>query len=815
MREHESLNFGALLKRLRVDAGLSQEQLAERARISVQAVGAYERGVRRAPHRDTLELLVAALGVNGSVYDALAAAAEHARRRGPGAALNPSPVDDARTNLAPRLTGLIGREAEVAHITGLLLSHRLVTIAGPGGVGKTRVSLQVGENQLNRFADGVWFVELAPLMNPEHVPSTIANAIGLTLMGQADPLTLLLRALKRLQALLILDNCEHLVDGVAAVASRILRECPQIAILTSSRQPLEIEGEATLRLPSLASEAAVTLFAERAAAADDRFTVTAENEGVIAGICRRVDGIPLAIELAAARVRIFTPQQLALRLDERFRLLAGGRRDALPRQQTLLAAIDWSYQLLDERERAVLRSLAAFAGSFSLDGAVAVAGDGVLNEFEVIDTLQSLVNKSLVVCEARDGERRYHLFESTREYLKESSEPQERNAISRRHLHYVTSIFGPARADATSTINTTSRDALFAAELDEVRAALDWAIERAVCEGAELLAALGVSWRRVGLHDEGLTRAEAYVSAVPGNAHAIVAKLWATVAYTSCNTNPELCMTSAQRALDEAGRSSDESALSTALTAYAHALLRSGKVPEAANALRTHDERVRPTHRSRFLQATAWALSGDYDSATSFFRELRRLLLEAGDLTEAAVCAQNQAETEHWRGNTGEAVKLVVQAIAEFHASKDRVSVILCLSNLCGYLVALGRLEEAKDAGWRALHEGKRFYSTLYSMTNTLEHLALVCALECNDEVAARLAGYAEAAHKREGYLREHTEQTTRSRLEALLAAHLPDRELAVLRTSGGTLGADDAIELALSEAAAPIRFAEAMSCRD
>ncbi|MGB8518716.1 MAG: helix-turn-helix domain-containing protein [Candidatus Tumulicola sp.] len=798
MQQQEAFSFGTLLKRLRVGAGLSQEQLAERARISAQAVGAYERGIRRAPHRDTLALLIEALDVRGEACDELTAAAEHARGRRPGAAARGAGGDEARTNLPPLLSDLVGREDEVARITSLLATHRLVTIVGAGGVGKTRASLQVGEDLLNQFPDGVWFVELAPLTNAELIATTVAAAMGVQLIGQADPLAQLGRALKRLQALLIFDNCEHVIAGVATVAARLLRECPQLAILASSRQPLEIQGEATFRMPSLAPEAAVTLFAERAAAIDDAFALTPENHDVIADICRRVDGIPLAIELAAARVKIFTPQQLARRLDERFQLLAGGRRDVLARQQTLLAAIDWSYQLLEERERTLLRRVAVFASSFTFEGAIAVGKDASIQEFEIVDTLQSLVNKSLVVREARDGEQRFRLLESTRAYAKRLSEPAERDVISRCHLRYFQSIFGSVPAEAPSTVNTTRRDAVFAAELEEVRAALDWAIEHDVCEGARLLAAVGVSWRRAGLHDEGLRRAQGYASLLPGTEHELAANLWSTIAYTSCNTDPDLCMTSAERALEEARASGDGVALSVALTAYAHALIRRGRVAEALDALDAHDQYAGPTHRSRFLRATAWALSGDYDSATMFFSDLRALLLAAGDVTEAAVCAQNQAENEHWRGNTGEAVSLVSQAIDEFHATDDRVSVILCLSNLCGYLVASGRLGEAKEAARQVLLEGHRLYPDIYSMTNALEHLALVFALESDYEVAATLAGYAEAAHEREGYMREHTESTTRTRLEASLRANVPDAQLSALTATGASLSADDAVNLAL-----------------
>lgn len=294
-------------------------------------------------------------------------------------------------------------------------------------------------------------------------------------------------------------------------------------------------------------------------------------------------------------------------------------------------------------------------------------------------------------------------------------------------------------------------------------------------------------------------RAEAFLSVLPAGERAIAAQLWATIALECCNTNPEMCMTSATRALGEARNCADESALSVALTSYAHALLLRGSIPEAADALTAHDERVRPNHRSRFLHATAWALSGDYDAAATFFGELRAVLLSAGDVTEAAVCAQNHAESEHWRGNTAKAVVLVREAVDAFRAGNDRVSVILCLSNLCGYLAALERLKQAKKIGKEALREGARSYPEIYSMTTAIEHLALLDALDGQHEIAARLAGYAEAAYAPEGYRREQTERATQSRLAALLRANPRYSELVAYEAAGRTMSADDAIALCLA----------------
>ena len=285
---------------------------------------------------------------------------------------------------------------------------------GSGGLGKTRTALQVAANLLDGSGDGVWFIELAPLAGGEYIASTIAQVLGLDALPVSDPVAHLVRALKSMRALLVFDNCEHVVEDAGRIAAALMRGCPQLKLLASSRQALGIAGEMTYRMPSLgtpaiapaaaltaaeaAGFAAMALFSERARAVDQRFVLSDDNAEVVADICRRLDGIPLAIELAAARVKILSPRQLRQRLDERFRVLTGGSRDLLPRQQTLRALIDWSYDLLDERERALFCRLGIFVNGFSLEGSVAVAGD--VDEFEVFDLVASLVDKSLVLVRA-------------------------------------------------------------------------------------------------------------------------------------------------------------------------------------------------------------------------------------------------------------------------------------------------------------------------------------------------------------------------------------------------------------------------------
>ncbi|HLO17204.1 MAG TPA: adenylate/guanylate cyclase domain-containing protein, partial [Anaerolineales bacterium] len=295
-------------------------------------------------------------------------------------------------NLPSQLTSFIGREREMQEAQKLLSSARLLTFIGPGGTGKTRLSLQLAADQLSEFKDGVWFVELAPLADPAFIISTIAAVLDLHEVQGISLLSIVIDYLRAKQLLFILDNCEHLIEAIAQIADQLLHACPQLKIIASSREALGIAGETVYRVPSLSlpdlsakpllDYESTRLFVERAAKAEPRFHLTDHNASSIAQICRRLDGIPLAIELAAARVKLFTPEQIAERLDDRFKLLTGGSRTALPRQQTLRALIDWSYHSLNETEQRALRRLAVFLGGWTFEGAEAVIGE--------IDALEGL-----------------------------------------------------------------------------------------------------------------------------------------------------------------------------------------------------------------------------------------------------------------------------------------------------------------------------------------------------------------------------------------------------------------------------------------
>jgi predicted ATPase/class 3 adenylate cyclase len=363
-------------------------------------------------------------------------------------------------NLPQQLTSFIGREREQAEIAKTLGRSRLVTLHGVGGIGKTRLSLQVAADLLHHFPDGVWLIELAPLRDAQLVPQAVATALGV----REEPGVGLLDAIKKhaehSRLLLILDNCEHLVQACAELAKELLGSAPNVRILASSREHLHVAGEATYPVPALAvphpSDASsleslqhfesVRLFMDRAAAAQPAFQATKQNAAAIAEISRRLDGIPLAIELAAARVRSMSVGNIASRLDDRFRLLTGGDRTALPRQQTLRALIDWSYELLDARERSVLRRLAVFAGGWTLDAAEAVCSGDEVKSSDVLDLLTALVEKSLVVLDAAGG--RYRLLDTVQQYVHDRlDEAEEWTAVCQRHLGFFLSLAEKARPE--------------------------------------------------------------------------------------------------------------------------------------------------------------------------------------------------------------------------------------------------------------------------------------------------------------------------------------------------------------------------------
>ncbi len=401
--------------------------------------------------------------------------------------LNSIPV--ATTNLPQQLTTFIGRERELKEASEKLASAKLLTLIGPGGTGKTRLSIQVGVEQLANFKNGVWLVELAPISDPAFIIPTIASVFEVREVPNIPLVQLVIEYLRAKELLLILDNCEHLVEASAQVVDQLLHECAQLKIIASSREALGVDGETIYRVPSLKDDEATRLFVDRATKAEPRFHLTDENASSITQICSRLDGIPLAIELAAARVKLLTPEQIAARLDDRFKLLTGGVRTALPRQQTLRALIDWSYQLLNETEQRALRGLSVFSGGWTLEAAESVVGAD-----EALEGLSGLVNKSLVIVEEQDGRSRYRFLETIRQYAMEKLlEAGEAIPTRDRHLDYMFEVikYSPERMFGTEDIELLDR---IESEHDNLRAALEWATANHPDKALKLADGLGGFW---------------------------------------------------------------------------------------------------------------------------------------------------------------------------------------------------------------------------------------------------------------------------------------------------------------------------------
>jgi predicted ATPase/class 3 adenylate cyclase len=422
-------------------------------------------------------------------------------------------------NLPQEMTSFVGRTNEIAEIVGMLDRSRLVTLTGAGGAGKSRLAVKTAWTKVERFDDGVWLVELAALDDPLLVAQSVAAVMSVLEQPGRPILETLIAALRDRRVLIILDNCEHLIDSAAKVTKAILRDCSEVKVLATSREPLRIEGELAYRVPSLslpadnapaealASSEAVCLFLARAGAARPGLGIDDPTIAAIGSICRHLDGMPLAIELAAARVSVLSIADIEARLDHRFGLLTTGARTALPRHQTLQALIDWSYDLLSEAEQAVLRRLSAFAGGFTLEAAEAVCGLDDVESSEVIGLVASLVNKSLVQFEEGEEPIRYRLLETIRAYaatkLARSGESKD---VGERHLNWAVALGEEAAEEIDGAASSAVLDRLDR-ENDNLRAAIALAVARRDHErGLRLGAALGRFWDLRGYFIEGRAR---------------------------------------------------------------------------------------------------------------------------------------------------------------------------------------------------------------------------------------------------------------------------------------------------------------------
>ncbi len=734
------------------------------------------------------------------------------------------PTDAARStqsvppnNLPLQLTALIGRTEELALVHALLDGSRLLTLSGAGGVGKTRIATRVGLDQLDRHTDGVWFLDLSLLSDPSLVPAIVARALGARGSQREAPAESIVRAFSAKRALLIVDNCEHVIDGVAPLVEEILRRCAGVRILATSRQSLGIEGEVVHRVPSLsvpehvgdirAHEAAgfgaIEMFVDRARASDTRFVLTDENAPAVAEICARLDGIPLAIELAASRTKALDVHTLAHMLGDRFRLLTGGTRTALPRHKTLTALIDWSYDQLCAVEQRLLNRLGVFCG-FTLDAALAVCTDAGLEEDGFVDLVSALVDKSLVAVDAGPRRERYHLLETTKAYvLEELAIAGEADLLARRHAEYFLER-AIAADDRYGSGSASSWLAAVELDIENYRAAMRWALSARndVAIGAAIAGHLERLWFLGGLAGEARTGfALAFEHLDEGTYPAVAARLWRARARFM---QGEPMRASAERALALYERIGDVRGAAYALRMLAYSLLQVGNIEQANRvieravaAFRERGDKVGIASCLGLLGVSAYT-QGDLAAGRHHYIQAVAACRELGDELATADVLGNFGELEFADGHPERALRLVSESLEITSRGKELANLAIDHNNRAAYCIALGRVAEARVSAREGLRcaRGERNEWNTYV---ALQHLALLAAIGGAPSTAARVVGYVNAQYERLGLEREATEKWAYERLVDDLRRRLDPDEFDELVAEGGSWSEDQAVDAALS----------------
>jgi predicted ATPase/DNA-binding CsgD family transcriptional regulator len=710
-----------------------------------------------------------------------AAARGDRRLRAVGSAGQPPP-----NNLPLELSSFVGRQKELAEVTRLLENARLLTLTGSGGCGKTRLALAAASELVEGFEDGVCLVELAPLADPSLVPQVVASTLGVREQPGRSLTETLSDYLESKKALLVLDNCEHLIEACAELAEALLRSCPELRVLATSREALGITGEVAWPVPSLSLPdlrhlpdieslpryESARLFVERTAAVKPTFTLTEQNVSAVAQVCYRLDGIPLAIELAAARTKVLSVEQIADRLEDCFKLLADGGRTALPRQRTLHATMDWSHELLSPEEGVLFRRLSVFAGGFTLEAAESVCAGEDLEPDELLGLLSHLVDKSLVVARERDGQVRYRLLETVRQYGREKLEESWDEAeVRRRHAAYFLEIAERVEPYLNGPEQVSRLDGL-EIENGNLRFAMNWAHS----EGkAEIAARLGWALRRFwfvrGHQSEGRRWMEALLERdIPPYPRSRVAMLAALMSYAQGDYRA--CEGYAPKALGLSRQTSDEPC-----AAYALTLLGLGAM-----------------HRE------------DFDEATARFEEALPLLRHSGEEQTVPLVLVWLGNVALFQGDRERATRMFEEAFTLARRRGDRLATNIALYNLAQ--LALSEADFGSAA--RMLEEGLTLSLQMGDQANLsyfLEGLAVVAGALGEAERSARVLGAAEGSMEEAGAPVYNYYMPDRALYEGTLAAartRLDDAAWAAALAEGRAMTPEQAVEYALEQGVAP-----------
>jgi non-specific serine/threonine protein kinase len=683
-------------------------------------------------------------------------------------------------NLPLQLTRFVDREHDVAHIRQRLDSERLLTLTGTGGIGKTRLAIEVADLLRERFRDGVWLIDLAPLSEAGLVPLAVAAPLGVRAESDVPVQGALLEYLRSRRLLLVIDNCEHVIDACARLADAVLRACPDVCILATSREPLHIQGEATWRVAALPESEAMRLFADRALAASG-LHLTDTNTPDVMRVCQQVDGIPLAIELAAARTGVLSVEQIATRLDNRFRLLVGGGRTAPARQQTLRATLDWSYELLPPAEQRLLTRLSVFAGGWTLEAAERVAAESPPGAEEVFEHLARLVDKSLVQAEtAPGGSVRYRLLESVRVYAHERlRESGEASGIQRGHCAYYSALAVDAETHVLWEADGLAWLVRLDRERDNLRAALGWSLaeEGDPKAGLRLAGRLGHYWYTRGDRGEGstwLTRVLARAADPTDASDPADTRAWAwAVVWAGGLAHGQSEYAQAERLVRLAMRAferlEDQRGIGWCLHFLGHIARARSELPEAAE----------------LLEAAVAAFRGVGDEVSVI------LPLAALGFTVALL------------GDRERATRLCEQAVSVARQSGASGRLAIALIYLGQVASALGETRRAAEA----LQEGlklSREWDSAWGMAECLEGLAVVAAAENQSERAARLLGAAARLRQAIGAAVHPVDRSDHERAVAASQSALGSNAYDAAWAAGGAMRVDEVIAYAVASPGAP-----------
>jgi predicted ATPase/class 3 adenylate cyclase len=695
-------------------------------------------------------------------------------------------IDSRPNNLPRQLTTFVGRQADIGEAKRVLASTPLLTLTGAGGVGKTRLAIEIAGELLEQFEDGIWFVDLGPLTDPEFVMPAIAAAVGVTHAPGQPILDTVTEYLRGRRAMLVLDNCEHLLDVTARSVDALLRGCGLVRVVATSREGLAIPGESVFPVPSLSlpdPEAttsadlggyeAVQLFIERAIAAAPGFQITDRNASAIAQICRRLDGVPLALELAAARVRALPVEQIAARLDDRFRLLTGSSRITVPRHQTLRQTIDWSHELLADDERAVFRRLAVFVGGCSLEAAEAVCTGAPVEADFVLDILSRLVDKSLLVAETAGTQARYRQLESIRQYARDRLlESGEAKDALRRHRDWFLGMVARAEPEFFQGVESGEWLERLDTEHDNLRAALQWSLDEPgeQRDGLHLAAGMWRFWEIRGHLAEGRFWLESFLQATAGEVSSLQADAYTGAGILAFMLGDHQAASALhERSLELHRQVGGPEGIAFAANNLANAAVLSGDYANARRLYETSSAWAREQPDPRVLgftivnMAEAVALDGDPELARAQYDEGIAVFRQAGDRWGEAFAVDSLGVMLARQGSHDEATQLHDQALAISRSLSDERGVARALAHLGDAAAKAGDIERAKSLYVESF-EMRRALGDLPGTAAGMEKLASV-VIDRAPGAAAVLLG---AAERVRDLIRAPVPRAVREEYEAL-----------------------------------------------